>query len=183
MSSELPLYRQVLGAGFDKLAPMVSYFHCRQGRAIYSGETEVQGPQCVGAKLLALLLGTPRQSGKGTIRFELLATAQEERWTRIFFGSTMTSTLSVIDGKLVEHLGAAKLCFTLAVEDGNLRMGLVEMSFLGIPCPRWLMPRIVAEESEQQGRFCFSVEAYVPLVGRVVSYRGFLEPVSEEALR
>ena len=180
MSPELPLYRQVLGADFDRLAPMVRTFHGRQGRAVYSGKTEVQGPQTVGAKLLALLLGTPRQSGKGPIRVELLATPQEEHWTHIFFGSTMASTLSVIDGKLVEHLGAAKLCFTLAAEDGNLRMGLAGMSFLGIPCPRWLMPRIVAEESEQLGRFCFNVEAHVPLVGRVVSYRGFLEPANEE---
>ena len=131
--------------------------------------------------MLALLLGTPRQSGKGPIRVELLATPQKERWTRIFFGSTMTSTLSVIDGRLVEHLGTAKLCFTLAVEDGSLQMRLACMAFLGIPCPRCLMPRIVAEESEQQGRFCFNVEAHVALVGRVVSYRGFLEPANEEA--
>ena len=93
----------------------------------------------------------------------------------------MTSTLGVIDGKLVEHLGAARLSFTLAVEDGSLQMRLVGISFLGIPCPRWLMPRILAEESEQQGRFCFNVEAHVALVGRVVSYRGFLEPANEEA--
>ena len=180
MNSELPLYREVLGADFDRLAPMVRTFHGHQGKAFYSGETEVQGPQTALGKVLALLLGTPRQSGKGPIRVELLATPRQEHWTRIFFGSTMISTLSVIDGRLVEHLGVAKLSFTLAVEDGSLRMSLAGMSFLGIPCPRWLMPRIVAEESEQLGRFCFNVEAHVPLVGRVVSYQGFLEPANEE---
>ena len=62
----------------------------------------------------------------------------------------MTSVLRLDGTGLVEHLGAAKLRFELTAENEKLHMRLVGLSFLRIPCPAWLMPRIVAEESEQE---------------------------------
>jgi hypothetical protein len=55
------------------------------------------------------------------------------------------------------------------------------MRFLGVPCPRWLMPRIVAEETGNEGRLHFRVAAALPLVGVVASYRGHLDLSAEEA--
>lgn len=182
MTPNLSLYQQVLGADFDKLPEKLAAFHRRQGNAIFSGETEVQGPQILIARCLARLLGTPRQSGYGPIRFELAATPLAERWTRVFLGTTMTSVMQVANGRIVERLGAARLYFDLVIERNRLQMKLVAMRFLGIPCPACLLPRIIAEESEHENRFCFNIEASVPCFGRVVSYRGFLNIDEEKAL-
>jgi len=43
-----------------------------------------------------------------------------------------------------------------------------------VPCPTWLMPRIVAVEEGGQGRLHFDVSASVPGLGRVVGYKGHL---------
>jgi Domain of unknown function (DUF4166) len=62
----------------------------------------------------------------------------------------------------------------LRTADCGLRMRLQAMRFLGIPCPAWLRPRIVAEETGDGSRLHFRIEAAVPGIGRVVGYRGHL---------
>jgi hypothetical protein len=75
----------------------------------------------------------------------------------------------------VEHLGFARLWFTLQGSSDTLEMKLVRLRFLGVPCPRWLLPAIVATESAKPGQLHFSVQASLPLIGVVASYRGYLE--------
>jgi hypothetical protein len=70
-----------------------------------------------------------------------------------------------VDGCLVEPLGAARLVFALDEANGGLRMQ--SLRFLGIPCPAWLWPRLVAEEAGDGGR--------------VVGYRGHLVVPHETA--
>ncbi len=86
-----------------------------------------------------------------------------------------------VDDRVEEHLGAARLTFNLLASEDELSMRLEKMRFFGVPCPTWLMPRIVAEESGEGGRIHFLVTAEVPFVGSVVSYRGYLELSMREA--
>jgi Domain of unknown function (DUF4166) len=58
--------------------------------------------------------------------------------------------------------------------DGALKMELLSLRFLGMPCPSWLMPRVVAEESGSNDELCFRVAATLPWVGVVASYSGHL---------
>jgi hypothetical protein len=48
------------------------------------------------------------------------------------------------------------------------------MRCCGLPLPRALWPAIEASESQDDGRFCFDVRIALPLVGRLVHYRGWL---------
>ena len=48
------------------------------------------------------------------------------------------------------------------------------MRCCGLPLPRALWPTIEATETEEEGRFCFDVQIGLPLVGRLVRYRGWL---------
>jgi len=64
-------------------------------------------------------------------------------------------------------------------------MRLRTLRFLGVPCPAFLRPRIVAEETGEQGadgraRLRFRVEAHVPGVGQMVGYRGHLQLPADE---
>ena len=86
----------------------------------------------------------------------------------------MQSTLREAAGRVVEHLGAARLTFVLHEADGRLVMQLQQLHFCGIPCPAWLCPQVVAEETGVDDALHFCVQATVPGVGRVVSYQGHL---------
>jgi hypothetical protein len=86
----------------------------------------------------------------------------------------MVSRMRFESGKVVEQLAAARLTFELLGTIRGLEMHLTGMRFLGIPCPRWLLPRIVAQESGDADRLHFHVAASLPLVGEVAAYRGHL---------
>ena len=168
------MYERTMGESFDRLAPELQQFHRLAGKHTMHGRVEVHAPKSALAKLLALFLGTPRTATEGPIKFELDAQPAVETWTRYFPSKTMTSRLQLIDGQLVEKLGAARLVFKLSESDGRLNMHLYRLHFIGVPCPTWLMPRVVAEETGGGGRLHFCVRADVPWVGLVASYRGYL---------
>lgn len=170
----LPIYRQALGEAFSRLPLAVQQLHNHQGRAVYVGQTETIGPRTRLAKWLAWLLGTPRHSARGPIRFELQASPFCERWSRYFPDKTMVSELTLEDGLLVERLGVTTLRFRLTATSDGLNMILVRMSFLGVPCPAILMPRIVAQETQSENAFSFNVSAHLPIAGQVVGYTGTL---------
>ena len=163
-----------MGESYGRLAPEVQQFHRLAGKHTLHGRVEVHAPQSVLARLLALFLGTPRTATEGTIKFELDAHPSGETWTRHFPSKNMTSHLQLVDGQLIEKLGAARLIFELSGSNGQLNMHLRRLYFLGIPCPNWLMPRVIAVETGRDGRLYFHVRAEVPGVGLVASYQGYL---------
>jgi hypothetical protein len=174
------LYQQVMGADFDRLPASLQQFHALTGKHVLSGWAEVGSPASFPARFLAWCLGAPLKTQKGPIRFELRAAAACEVWTRHFSDKTMESRLTLVRGHIEERLGAARLGFALKVSPEKLEMQLVRLHFLGVPCPRWLLPAIVAEETATAGRLHFLIQASLPMVGVVTSYRGHLElPVEE----
>lgn len=168
------LYERVMGDHFARLAAPVRRFHRLAGRHEMHGRVTIEAPESPSARWLARLLGAPTAAGSGAIRFELAAHAEQEVWTRHFPSHTMVSTLSGGDGGVVEHLGAARLRFELTENGGALGMRLTGLRFFGLPCPRWLLPTIVAEETGTDDRLHFRVMASLPLIGRVTGYSGYL---------
>ncbi len=171
----LSLYETVLGARYAQLAPAVQTFHRMTGAVTLHGEVETDPPASRLARGLAWCIRTPRTSTRGPIRVTLDAATMEETWTRHFPRHTMRSTLSLHEGRITERLGAARLFFALEAEHGVLRMRLEGLRFLGVPCPAWLRPAVLAEESGKGDRFHFNVRASVPLLGVVAAYRGYLD--------
>ncbi len=177
----LSMYEKVLGDDYAKLPAAVQRFHRLRGRTVLNGWVETQAPKSALAKVLAACLGTPRSSSSGPIRFELSASPAEETWTRHFPAQTMTSRMRLVDGHIREQLGAAQLTFDLFAVEDSLSMRLARMRFLGVPCPKWLMPTIVAEERGADDQIHFLIAAELPLVGVVASYRGYLEVSKKES--
>lgn len=174
MSSK-SLYQQVLGPGFLLLPLPVQQFHAMQGTTVLHGRVEIQAPATFVARCLARCLGAPLTAERGAIRFELQSDSATEHWVRHFPGKTMQSRLGSSSGHIVEQLGAARLTFALRGSPEMLEMQLVSLHFLGVPCPRWLVPSVVAEETATPGRLHFRVQASVRFIGTVASYQGYLE--------
>lgn len=86
----------------------------------------------------------------------------------------MASRLERAGDTVVERLGAATLIFRLSAQQGRLCMALQRLRFLGVPCPQWLLPRLVAEATDVDGALHFNVSASLPWLGTVVGYRGHL---------
>lgn len=167
-----------MGSRFEQLPEAVQRFHRLVGDHSLQGWVETSAPASLSGRLLAWGLGSPQRAEEGPIRFELKAQPELERWTRHFPAKTMSSTLSLGERRgqavVVERLGLARLEFELLAPAGRLEMRLLRMRFFGVPCPRSLMPRILAIETGEADRLNFEVEASVPWIGRVTRYRGHL---------
>ena len=168
------LYERAMGSTYIELPAAVQRFHRLTGRQVLRGWVDTAAPASLAARLLALCIGSPQRANSGELRFELDASPDAETWTRCFPSRTMTSRLRLESGQVVEQLGAALLTFDLRGTGRVLKMHLVRMHVLGIPCPRWLLPRVVAEETGDADRLLFHVVASLPLVGTVAAYRGHL---------
>ena len=172
--NSLSLYERAMGSAFVQLPIAVQRFHRLAGRQVLHGWVHTDAPASLAARLLALCLGSPQRASSGELRFELDAQPDAETWTRCFPSRTMTSRMRLESGTVVEQLGVARLTFDLRGTSRGLEMHLVGMRFLGVPCPRWLLPRIVAQETGDTDRLHFHVVAALPLVGNVAAYRGHL---------
>jgi Domain of unknown function (DUF4166) len=169
------MHVRVSGSSAEGLPAPVQRFHRLHGEQTLHGQVEVEAPESLLARLLALCQGAPRGSSRGRLRFTLHATSDHETWTRHFPTQTMRSTLRRSAIGLEEQLGLVRLCFRLHAREQGLSMELVQLKVFGLPCSRWLMPNVIAEECGKGERFCFHIQASVPMVGRVASYRGHLE--------
>ncbi len=168
------LMQQAMGESFSALHPALQHFHTLAGTHLLHGEATTLAAETPLARLLARCVGAPRVNATGPIRFALDATPQAERWTRHFPGHTMVSQLQLEGRSVVEKLGPARLAFEVCAERGTLQMRLRTMHFLGIPCPMWLRPRVLATETGSGERLHFYIEAALPFIGRMVCYRGWL---------
>jgi hypothetical protein len=170
----MPLFQTVMGDAFERLAPPLRRFHGLRGTHALQGRVQTEAPATRAARWLARCLGAPHEATDGAIRFELHAGPGLETWTRRFPRHVMHSQLSGAGLRLVEQLGAVRLYFTLLEQEGALRMQLDGLRMFGVPCPRWLLPRVHALETGHEGAVFFDVRAALPGLGTVSAYRGHL---------
>ena len=170
------LYARVMGRAFDSLPTTVRAMHevVKDGGA--AGEAEVTGAANLFGALIARMVGFPR-AGRYPLHVTFAEREQTELWTRWFGATCFTSELSEAEGRLVERFGPARFQFDLPADDAGLTMVVRRWSLFGIPLPLSLAPRSLAREWEEGGVFHFDVPIALPLVGRVVHYRGVLRPV------
>jgi hypothetical protein len=80
-------------------------------------------------------------------------------------------------GRLTERFGLIRFEFDLPSDSAGLRM-IIRRWWLGpLRLPLFLAPRSEAREWEEGGRFHFDVPIALPLLGPLVHYRGWLEPL------
>lgn len=168
------LYQQLLGAQFDTLAPNLQALHARDGRHRYRGKVEVERGSGICSRLCAAATRLPR-TGRGPIKVEIVASAGQERWTRVFAHHALTSRLWSRDGLLCERLGLATFGFRLHIEGGAIVWRVERVRVLGVPLPARWFARVHAREYDSKGRYHFDVAAALPRIGLLVHYRGWLD--------
>lgn len=170
-----PLYERVMGDRFARLPAQVRAMHevFRDGGA--TGEAEVTGASGPIAAFVARVIGFPKP-GRHRLHVHFQERKGCETWTRDFSGQRFRSHLSQRGRWLVEQFGPFRFAFDLPSDSHGLTMVMQRWWVGPLPLPKWLAPRSMAREWAEGGRFHFDVPIELPLIGRIVYYRGWLEP-------
>ena len=131
------------------------------------------------ARMVAALFGFPGEGVDVPVEVTFTPEGDGERWVRTFAGKHFSSLQSPGTGRdehlLVERFGPARFALALVIEDDRLVLIPRRWSLFAIPMPKVLLPKGASFETEREGKFCFDVEIAMPLVGRIVAYRGTLQ--------
>lgn len=177
------IYRQILGTAFGALPPSIRQIHDSNALRKWSGHAEVERGKGLLSRLVAALIGFPPAASHVPVSVTFSSEGNAERWLRDFGGKRFSSLQHVGTGRnehlLVERFGIAAFALALVVQDERLYLIPRHWSVLGVPMPKGLLPRGASFEAEQDGHFRFDVEIDLPFVGRVVAYRGTLEPETQ----
>lgn len=171
--SDGPLYRRVMGPAFDALPDRVRRMHELVSDTPAEGEAIVIGAQNFVGRMIASVMGFP-PAGTYPLQVTMAERDGVETWTRDFGGRRFSSRLSQSGCHLAERFGPLSFCFDLPGGAECLTMVMRGWSFCGIPLPLVLAPRSEAREWAEGDRFHFDVPINLPLIGRMVHYRGWL---------
>jgi hypothetical protein len=172
---------RVLGTSFDRLPEPVRRLHDHAGRLVTSGRADAVVGRGVLPRLVAAWAGLPRSGTDQpvTVTFETDA-AGVERWRRDFAGRRYRSRLWAgsgrFEGFLIERQGIMTTIFALDAAADRLHFRIVRFGVLGLMLPAAWMPRCDAYEAGVNGQFSFDITIDLPLIGRLIHYRGTLTP-------
>ena len=174
------LYQRVLGEAYSQLPAAVQALHAPGAARCWKGRARVQRGRGLLSRLLGVVFGFPAAGEQVPVSVAFAPEAGGERWTRTFAGRCFSSLQTEGRGRnealLVERFGAVSVALAIVVDGGRLQLVPRRWSLMGIPLPRALLPGDDSFEYEVDGRFVFDVEIGAPWVGRIVHYRGTLEP-------
>lgn len=170
-----PLYARVMRDRFDALPPSLRAIHdvLRDGGA--AGRAIVTGAANPVAHMIARLMRFP-VAGDHDLHVSFAERHGVEAWTRDFGGRCFRSHLSQRGSWLVERFGPLRFAFDLPSDARGLTMVMRAWWFGPLRLPLAFAPRSTAREWEEDGRFHFDVPIALPLIGRLVRYRGWLVP-------
>lgn len=172
-----PLFARVLRS-FAEMPAVVRDVHSPDPASDLSGRVDIEGGVTWSARLLARLFGFPGGARDAAAEVTIEREGDGEVWIRRFGDTEFASHLSASGrGHVTERFGA--LSFDLEAEADQRGFALtIRRARLGdMLLPRLLTPRTQARASiDEQGRYRFDVTIEMPLVGRLVRYRGWLAP-------
>ena len=174
------IFARAIGPGFDDLPPAVRALHETPGRSLWRGEAMTEGAAGPLAAMVARIMGFPTAQAACPAEVAIQADGERSIWRRRIGGHAFASVLSSpqAGGRVRERFGPLSMDLGLTPEHGRLVYRVEGWRLGPIPLPRALGPSTRAhEEVDAEGRFVFDVEISLPVVGRLVRYRGWLARV------
>lgn len=173
------LFQMLLGSDWNALDEPVRRMHGDATRLRARGEADVGGATNIAARLLRRMVGLPVPGTRRSLEFSIEREGTREIWKRNFAGSTMRSVLDPAGSQLRERLGPMAFLFDLRRDGNAIDWNLRGTKVIGISLPRWMSGDVLSRSGSRDGRYAFEVDVQMPMIGTLVSYRGWLEPVDE----
>jgi len=147
-----------------------------------NGVADIAGASHLPACCLRRLLGLPPPGSQQALALTIERHGTREVWTRRFTGRRMQSVLDRHTGPplLYERLGPATLGFALRRDGDAIDWQLRSLKIFGMPLPRILRGRVLSRSGVRDGRYHFSVDVRLPVLGQLIAYEGWLEVVPDE---
>jgi hypothetical protein len=180
--TSLVLFPDLLGdEAWPQLPDIVQAMHGSAPQLHANGLTDVAGADHLPARLLRRLLGLPPPGPQQALALTIERQGTREVWTRRFTKRRMQSVLDRRDGSslLHERLGPATLGFALRRDGDAIDWQLRSLHILGLPMPRALRGTVLSRSGIRDGRYHFSVDVRLPLLGQLIAYQGWLEPLPD----
>ena len=178
---QTPLYKRILAGAFNNLPEQVRHFHeIPPGSVLrWTGRAAVTPPSNVIALAVARLMRFPPPAADIPVSVTVASSDAGEAWTRTFDGKAFSSTHDEGRGKfaglVVERFGPLAFGLAPVLSNGRLWYVARRWTMFGIPMPMALRPCGETFETSVDGLFQFDVDIKLPLIGRIVHYRGWLE--------
>ncbi len=179
MTPDLALFPGLLGERWHQLAVPVQQMHGDAPRVLARGTADVEGATNPPIRWLRHLLGLPEPGLQQALEVTIERCGTSEIWTRRFASKQMRSVLDrVTDVPLLsERLGPISLRFELHRDGEAIDWQLHGARMFGLPLPRALFDEMLSRSGSQDGHYAFHIDTRLPLLGRLVAYRGWLEIV------
>ncbi|HET7931325.1 MAG TPA: DUF4166 domain-containing protein [Rhodanobacteraceae bacterium] len=171
------LFPSLLGDEWQALDESVRRMHGATPHVRARGEADVGGAANAAARCLRRVIGLPPPGTRRPLAFAIDRTGRRETWQRDFAGRPLRSVLDPARGRLRERMGPMTFLFDLRRDGNAIDWQLRRTRLLGIPLPRWMSGAVLSRSGARDGRYVFEVDVRMPLVGTLVSYRGWLELV------
>jgi hypothetical protein len=178
-----PLFLQALGLdGWSGLGAPWQGTHAVLDTLVLRGRGRVERGKGLLVRALAWAFRFPPAAADVDVEVIKTRTGSGETWVRRFGSRRFRSRLSHPDGQggVTEAFGpfAFRLCLHRVDGHGPLAFDVVSARLLGIPWPRWALPRAQACEEWSQGALRFDVRIAAPWgLGIIVHYTGVLRVV------
>ncbi|WP_420408189.1 DUF4166 domain-containing protein [Hoeflea sp.] len=173
------LFQEVLAERWGQLPPEVRVLHDVQDIESFSGNARVTRGGSLVARLIGWVFGFPSAAEKTPVTVTKTRMGSGETWARNFGGRIFRSRCTPASGpyRVRERFGPFNFEMDLPIEDGSLWFPVRRGWCLGIPIPRFLLPKSETREYELDGVFHFDVTLTAPFgAGLIVRYRGHLKP-------
>ena len=174
----VPLFQSCLGPAFDELPDQIRDLHHVVGRKNWSGEASVARGTGLLARLIAWVFLFPKANEHVPVRVTMDRTDTSEVWVRRFGAQDFHSELTPdphVTGRMWERFGIFTFAIDFDADSEGLAYPVAKGRFLGVPLPRFLLPRSDTKEAvNSDGRATFSVRLSMPVVGLIVHYEGWL---------
>ncbi|VAV92356.1 hypothetical protein MNBD_ALPHA08-2021 [hydrothermal vent metagenome] len=175
----VPLYKKLLGKTFEQLPEQLQLLHDLTTPQKWHGIAQVRRGTGLISRLIAVFLGLPKQADETPVTVTLTPQNRHESWVRNFGGKILPSEQFVGTGRyqglLLERIGLMTIALELVVKDQRLYLIPRHWNLMGIPLPKILLPAGNTFEEQKDGVLRFNVEMNAPLVGLIVSYKGWLK--------
>ncbi|WP_181389622.1 DUF4166 domain-containing protein [Leucothrix pacifica] len=178
------LVKKWFGDQFTKLHPLLQKLHTDGGTL--TGDVDIhygKGLAGVIGRRLAKKMKLP-EAGTHQLAVTISHDSAGLHWGRCFnqysYIESLFEPVGVIThGYWIEATGPLTMKLTVDVKDGGWYWRCLSIRFMGLPVPRWLVPKTTAYKVIEDDQYRFHVEFSLPMLGSLVRYQGLLSAQSD----